>query len=275
MKLGVILMRKVVDSNFLASDMLRAYLSKSTRNYVVLTDYAAMEAYKGNTLASIYPSMEILAQFPKQVIVLKNTLVVCGLKGRRAGLQKRLIDADQTKDFSTFCKALIRAKNGDSFIEKQLLENGREADLQMGRMLADAVRMPAIVEEVSKIFTEKELKIIRSGNCMPESYTPELRTKIVGGVLQLASQMFKDHPKTGKFPERREITNIFIFRVALCAYILALRYISKGNPIKPEKILNDLVDINFAAFATYFDGILTEDKKLNGIYQAAVAWLRL
>ena len=80
-------MRKVVDSNFLQSDELRDYLSKSAGNYVVLTDYAAMEAYKGDTLGTIYRSMEILADYPKQVIVLKGTQVVCGLRGRGAGLQ--------------------------------------------------------------------------------------------------------------------------------------------------------------------------------------------
>ncbi len=69
-------MRKVVDSNFLQSDRLREYLSKSTKNYVVLTDYVAMEAYKDHTLASIYRSMQILADFPKQVIVLKTTKFV-------------------------------------------------------------------------------------------------------------------------------------------------------------------------------------------------------
>jgi hypothetical protein len=47
-------MQKIVDSNFLQSDALRAYLSASTDNYAVLTDFAAMEAYKGDTLAWIY-----------------------------------------------------------------------------------------------------------------------------------------------------------------------------------------------------------------------------
>jgi hypothetical protein len=38
-------MRKVVDSNFLQKIELRNFLSKSAQNSVVLTDYAAMEAY--------------------------------------------------------------------------------------------------------------------------------------------------------------------------------------------------------------------------------------
>jgi len=50
--------RKVVDTNCLQSEALRAYLSASAHNYVILTNYAAMEAYKGDTLKSIYRSME-------------------------------------------------------------------------------------------------------------------------------------------------------------------------------------------------------------------------
>ena len=36
-----------------------------------------------------------------------------------------------------------------------------------------------------------------------------------------------------------------------------------GGPksVKAEKIVNDLVDVNFAAFATYFDGLLSMDEK--------------
>jgi hypothetical protein len=45
--------RKVVDSNFLQTDALKAYLSASRTNYAVLTEYVAMEAYKQNAVASL------------------------------------------------------------------------------------------------------------------------------------------------------------------------------------------------------------------------------
>jgi hypothetical protein len=58
----------------------------------VLTDYAAMEAHKDDTLEMLYRSMGIVAEFPKQVIVLKGTQAVCALSGRASGLQRRMID---------------------------------------------------------------------------------------------------------------------------------------------------------------------------------------
>src|SRR5262245_20230378 len=81
---GKILIKQVVDSNFLQGEALRAYLSESPHHYVVMTDYAFMEAYKADTLDMLYRSMEIPSQYPKQVIVLKGTQTVRLLSGRPA-----------------------------------------------------------------------------------------------------------------------------------------------------------------------------------------------
>ncbi|RDJ01383.1 hypothetical protein B5K06_33615 [Rhizobium grahamii] len=70
---GEAMSRKVVDSNAMQSEALRSFLSSSTNNCAVLNDYAAMEAYKGDTLISIFRSMEIVCEFPRQIIVLKTT----------------------------------------------------------------------------------------------------------------------------------------------------------------------------------------------------------
>ena len=68
-----------------------------------------------------------------------------------------------------------------------------------------------------------------------------------------------------------EMPNTFLFRTALCAFVWALDWIAVGGPkdVKTEKIRNDLVDVNFATFATYFDGLLSMDEKPLRIYQRA------
>ncbi len=265
-------MRMVVDSNFLQSEKLRAYLSKSAKNWAVLTDYAAMEAYKGDTLASIYQSMEILAECPKQIIVLKGTQTVCGLRGRRSGLQRRLIDEDQTRGFAEYCRHLCAAQRGNVSLQHQLLELGREATAHMARMRADAMSMPAVFDEIAKTYTEAELRVLRKRS----GYTEPLVDKLVKNILGLAGLMFARHPRVNKLPDAKELPNAFIFRAALCAYLLALRWISVGGArnVKPEKMRNDLVDVNFAVFATYFDGLLTADNKLSEIYLEAICWLQ-
>jgi hypothetical protein len=93
--------RKVVDTNFLQDEALRLYLSASVDNYAVLTDYAAMEAYKGDTLTWIYDRMDILAQYPKQVLVLKGMPPLIGGRRRPIGshVQHRHLSCKQGRSF--------------------------------------------------------------------------------------------------------------------------------------------------------------------------------
>ena len=39
---------------------------------------------------------------------------------------------------------------------------------------------------------------------------------------------------------------------------------------KPEKLNNDIADLEYAAYATYVDGLLSRDEKMEGIYADAV-----
>lgn len=261
------LTRKVVDSNALQSPLLRTYLSKSPNHFAVLTDYAAMEAYKGNTLASIFRSMEILADFPKQVVVLKTTGVVCGLYGRRAGLQRRMIDTEQSRGFQQYCRRLHAAKLGNLHLQQQLEDHGRAADVQMDRMLADAAIMPEAVEAITKTFTDGELKVIRSQSPFPG----QLARKLLESIVVLTQSLFDRHPQPATVRAVNELPNTFLFRTALCTFVWALDWIAVGGPkgVKAERIRNDLVDVNFSTFATYFDGLLSMDDKPLRIYRRA------
>lgn len=268
-------MRKVVDSNFLRSPELRDYLADSRQNFALLTDYAAMEAYKGDTLLSIQGSMEILSEFPSQVIVLKNTLVACGLHGRASGLQRRLIDESQTKGFSVYCRQLVAARTGCSALIRKLLEHGEEAKRHLEeRMLSDAKTLPTTIESVAKSYTSEELAILRDD----EPYSDEMIKKLILGVLHTAIAMFEGHPRVQHLPNQKDMPNTFIFRAALSAYLLALDWIALAGPkaafgASHKKLRNDMVDINFVAYATYFDDLLSNDEKSIRIYDKARLFL--
>lgn len=263
----------VIDSNMLRSDGLRTYLSRSPRNFALLPDYASMEAYKGDTLVSIYKSMDILSQFPGQVLILKNTLIVCGLRTDGAGLQRRLIDEDQTKGFPDFCQHLARAKAGDKNLQRQLLELGQAADKQMNRMLAEAEGTREAIEAFSKTYTNEERKILRER----DAYTDEMIRKLFANVLLVARKILETHPNVKRLPPRKTLPNSFIFRSALCGYLMALEWVRVGGAsgANPERLRNDLVDISFAAYGTYFDGLMSSDKRVLTIYHLAARVLSM
>jgi hypothetical protein len=259
-------MRMVVDSNYLQCQALRGYLSASTENYAVLTDYAAMEAFKGDPQV-IYRSMEILAERPKQVIILKGTQDLCGLSPSDAARPDGLVDFDQTRGFPTFCRRLAQAKRGDRPLQMQLEQSGREAAAHMDRILGDMLQLNLGIEQIAETYSIEELKILRRR----EPFTPKMGNKLVHQVRLLAGELFSKHPQVVEVRSGPEMRDTFIFRHAICAYVLGLRAIEDGaaGRAKPQKLRNDSVDVTFATFATFFDGLLSADKKAQGIYVEA------
>jgi hypothetical protein len=280
---GASLTRKVVDSNFLESPALRAYLSASPNNYVVMTAYVAMEAYKGDTLPWIYGRMEILAQYPKQVLVLKGMAEVCALNCRAAPVQGYLVDKNQSRDFLEFCQYLPAAKGGDLSLQSQLLENGREATAHIDKMLLDMPTLASGIDLMAKAFSPAELEILRRRERPVPQRLEELvqnrqmLLNLIQNVKGMAAYLFKDHPSVTKWPKLLRARDTFIFRYAICGYVSILMRIGDGGAgkTKPERLRNnDVIDVNIAAFATYFDGLLTADKRAAEIYAGSEFLLR-
>ncbi len=257
-------MKFVIDSNYLQDERLRRYLSGKRSNYAVLTDYAAMEAYKGNTLESIYKSTEILAEFPQQVIVLKGTTEVGKLSGRSSGLTKRMVWTEVTQGFQNYCDHLKLARLGNRQLEKQLLEHGAAATEHLEKILADAAHLQDAMKDVSNIFSPAEIRALRTDG----NYPPELAKKTMELVDELAVQARKAHPHGVKCPQYHELPNTFLYRTSLIHIVYMLQWMRMGSPVRthPKKVSNDMVDVNFVTYATYFDGILRHDKKLHELH---------
>lgn len=263
-------MRKVIDSNILQSKMLRDYLSKP-QNSVVLTDYLAMEAYKENDGHAIHERMAILATRPRQVVVLKSTLAICGLRGRAAGLQRRMIDLGQTRDFTGYCDELQQVRGGDARYRRALQEHGQEAVQHLNRVLADASRMARTIDEIANTYSMNEIRALRTGAALSD----RMLARTHQNLMAIVSGLFENHPKAHKLPPSRELGNTYIFRIALCTYVWALRWIAVGGTgkTKPENLRNDMIDTSFVVYGTFFDGLLTDDAKAKELFGELHWWL--
>jgi hypothetical protein len=102
--------RLVADTNYLARDELREWLAASGLHYVVLTEFASIESYKGDTLKSIFPNVAVLAEYPRQVIVLKGAELTQSLIERVSNPQLRLIDQVQTAGLPRFATRVLMGR---------------------------------------------------------------------------------------------------------------------------------------------------------------------
>jgi hypothetical protein len=260
-------MRMVVDSNQLQSPRLKAFLEASTDNLAVLTDYAAMEALQGDAVRSFANGMSIAGLYPNQIIVLKTTQSICQLSGRKAGLQRRMIDESQTAGFAEFIKKLKLAEGGYQPMVDELRKMARDATKQLNRMLPDAADVAPIFGDLSAGFSKEERRIIRDH----EPLTMKMVDTLIKSVIDVSCEIFRTHPKAPHKVTYEQLPNTFIFRNSLCCCLLALEWTAIGGAkdAQHHKIRNDMIDSHFVTYATYFDGLLSDDAKALRMYSRA------
>jgi len=259
----------VVDTNILQNDRLERYLRSDTGNSVVIPDYSAMELFKSNTTEGMRKDLLILGKYPRQVQILKSTRTCCTLKGKDAGLRKRLIDWHATRAFPSFVD-VARAPSRRS--ERMLSARMEWAATDISNLdpsveqIAEAI--PAMIEE---LFGDQDLEIIRKGRAYPLS----LIKKIMDVTFDAAWRMFEAHTDVHRIPDAPEVVNTFIFRTCLCLNLQMLRWVRTGRQSaaqRLDRIRNDVIDSHIAAFATFFDGFLSNDQKAQSVYSEA-SWL--
>jgi hypothetical protein len=267
-------MRLVVDTNFLETDEFGYYLSDPA-NAAVVPDLAIIETLAGRDLPSIYRQLRHLIEHPSQVIVLKPTADVGRLRPRRRsrGLQRRIIDKKTTTGFPNWSALTKEAEAGDENLQAQIT---RKCEMAAEDLAAIAKKQETYAENLaahSKKYTATELKILRTG----EPVTPELFSKISENIFEMARSQFAADGHFKRLPFARDLANTFIFRYAVSGYVHVLRCIKDGgmNGASPDNIRNSLVDALFAAYASYFDGFLSNDKRSQEVYGTTCELLQI
>lgn len=254
------MLRVVVDSNSLTSDFLRDFLSLSREHMAVLTDYAYMEAYKGDDpVHSIKRSMAILREFPDQVLVLKGTKAVGALDASYPGMADRMLVPKREGSFHETAKGLEQLERGLPGVVRQVRAHGEAANEQMKRVLADAEGIKDALVELGNLFSVDELRRLRTR----QSYKSETGRKLFWIAKELSDRLVDYHPAQLHRPSRKARPNAFLYRYAMVCTLYLMDWLRHGAmPKKADRFRNDLVDLNFATYGTYFNGVMTEDAKL-------------
>ena len=251
-------MECVIDSNFLKSPELEIYFRRNKSNKVILTSDLQNEVSQTVNLENMKELTHILTKYPSQVISLKPTPTIFGLSGRSKGLRKRLIHKHSAEGFKAFSLFMNSDEDDKSKMGQVLMRDAIiKADI-IKALKNEANQYLKAFKDTEAIFTEAEMLDIRKNIPLKE----ETIEKFFKLVTALTTKRFKEIPNRGKWPKSNEWPNLFLFRLSFFQTFYFLNWVAKGSPknLNLKKIGNDLIDLNFCTYATYFDGLLTKDK---------------
>lgn len=259
---------KVIDASYLRLPHLEEFLSADPDNRVVFDDHACMEAYKGPGLRNILNSLEIVGRYPSQVVVLMETNGVISLQARFSYdvSPRSFVDVRQTRDFNRFCRGVREAVAGGApDLQQQLMEKGSEAKAILTTWFGEAAAADNGLRGAAELLGPELLKELRTGT----NLSRESRIRVAIGIRELALNLFDRVPDVATPTTREDFVKSLVFRVAAAVYFLVMRWGADGGveTAAAGTLLNDRIDSIHVAYATYFDGILSADEKLNDLYR--------
>jgi hypothetical protein len=165
-----------------------------------------------------------------------------------------------TQELRQTFQALDQAQNGDPRVIAQILEHGRNAQKQMDRIIGGLPDiLGAFPEMQESMFTKDELRRCRTN----AGYTSVMVGKILHSTQQIFEMLLRVHPVRPRGATRRARKDMFLYRYALATVLYFVRWIRSGSPMNrnAEKVRNDFIDLNFATVGTYFNGLMSVDKR--------------
>lgn len=262
----------VVDKNFLERPSLEAFLRDDERNRVLLHDFSAIESLAGNPMRNLTRTLSIVGQFPSQILVIKNSRTLLELGRIEPQFRFDMVDWRQTRKFGAYCDDVRKADGGDAQRLARVMAHAEAANKHLAEMLSI---VPLMVDLITRLAAETSKEMLESRRRPDMPMPRESGNKLLAEIFHIASAMAKrgNAPRIPGDPA--EAAQHYVFRYATALRLFALRWAENGSDIrevKPERLRNDLVDLMYVTCATYWDGFLTRESKMEDLY-AEVSFL--
>ncbi|MCR2835248.1 hypothetical protein [Parerythrobacter lacustris] len=224
-----------------------------------MPDFVWMEIYKPQSIDGLRASLSVAADFPSQVLHLRGAREIAGIDPRPAGFGNRMIWPGAQRDLNGTIRVLETFDDSSIARFRSFQSHTEAANQHLGSMIAAAGDLPELFTSISRNLTQHELKIIRKRGRLPLTVIEKIME-----MTRVLSEGFAKSPHIKiKRPSPKSYFDSYIVRVSLSLSLYFLDWVRRGSPKNqsPKRIRNDVIDRVIATYGTYFNGVLTKDRK--------------
>ena len=263
----------VFDKNLMRAPAMEEFLAMNRNHAIAFSDWTIIEMQKKNALTTSRDSLAIAAKFPNQVFALRTVGDILDDEIRNNDDAIKLIDYAESVKLGQLAADLRRIPS-----PKHLVPTMEEAEAYASTMIErlrdEVYDWEDALVSAAGVFTREERQAIS----MQRKVADGTRRKAIDLLLEATGKfMIDNQQKQGTRPMRiKDAMSMFGFRYSLCVLIHTLSWIGDGagRGKKPEKRVNDAIDLQVAAVGTFFEGVLSGDKQLANTSIAARSILR-
>lgn len=257
----------VIDQNYLRDSHLEELLALTSDFAFVLPDVALMEMCKSNLWkTTMNRSLKILSGSPRKVHV--SIGISEAFKFEVSNYQSvngHLFNREITRAFRDLLNEVALNKDGERIeaIDRRIVqvqENLRKDELNDNE---NKIRLKKMMDLLK--LTPESLKDLRANRIAQQDK--------LSAIKEYAPLLLEEFFRQAGFPKNkaRRFLNEkpMILRFMYSRIWLCLNWKEKGGleTVVSEKITNDYLDHDYILTATFFDGILSKDKRVNEAYR--------
>ncbi|HWZ94579.1 MAG TPA: hypothetical protein VNW30_05235 [Opitutaceae bacterium] len=260
-------MIKVIDFNAIGgnSRQLDAFFANQS-NVAIVTDMMAFECLKRDGVDNYRKSFAAFEPYAHRVVALKDFSDLRHLRPKKAGFYDAIVDQERTSNFPRYCHQMLHVSDARIIATIQLQQT----------------RVQTFMSKIEKVTSEEfRRSIAELEQSVPADQRPNWRAgkpvteqelKIAKGMVAgITTAHFNATFPNESLPNGDDAMYWLPFRYTVALQALTLKWLRDGGhqSVRPEKMRNDSIDIIYVAYGTLFDGVLSEDAKLQELSELA------
>lgn len=241
-----------------------------------MSDWTITEMRKRQALGTSRDSLRNVFKFPQQCFALKRTDRLLEDQVRTSADADDLIDIRATLEMRELAAALWRVPQPHE-LEATMEGLERDAAEMVARLRLEVATWEEEMVAAVSTFDRTEISLLRGRADQP--IPASTMEKVIGLLLHTTRDFMVRNQGRGKSRPIKvaDAMSMFAFRYSLCVLIYTLGWVRTGSqrdrPVDDR--VNDVIDLQLATVGTFFNGVLSLDKKLREVSTAARRLLRL
>jgi len=255
----------LIDSSAMKSAELEKYLEASPTNKIILCGNVCMEQFKGSVPFVFSNDAVIIRKHPHQIEILKENYELKRIRGTSSGVYKRMINR---KSSDLLQKSLMVSPNK---MQNYSDANLKEAALnRLSYIQRDMVRL---IDFYSNLEQELDPQDIQKIRCQ-EACSFRFWSQFLSLCYTMTLNLIETGPPPNTKPLLKQIHFTYQFRYSVFLMSHFLIWLKNGSQknLSIKKLSNDMIDLEIGAISSFFDGLISRDKRLNEITQIS-RWL--
>jgi hypothetical protein len=229
--------------------------------------------YKQQSVPSAAAGFSVIGDFPDRLVVLRDGREIAALDPSDPLLLERMSRGYVGDDVRQMVHAIRLAEAGDPSVRAQLADRWSHATFHMDDMLIGAAEITQSLPEIAEAFATHEIRRFRA----EERLTPSMHETFFRAADGIYETLLGSHQVGPAHLAEEHRSNAFLYRVALAIMVYAMWWIRNGSqlPKRMDKARNDIIDLNFAVYGTYFAGLMTDDAKARWMFGQLTQAIRI